>query len=285
MKIILFPCQFGNINQVDEDYQKEYNSAIKNGFEVLLFNFDDFTLTNSKLKLNKNLNLKEKVTILYRGWMLKFKDYERLYNSLLTLNMQLINNPIEYRNCHEFPYSYNNLKDYTPKCIYYKKDEKIDWGFVKKNFSKFLIKDFVKSVKGFDFPIYFDDNYSNEQLDEFVKKFIQIRDNMYTGGIVIKEFMELDKTNDITHEFRGFYLNKQLFILYQNSKNDNDFLPYQLAQQVPLLDSNFYTIDFAILKGDIQIVIETGDGQVSGISNENMIDMFYKNLSMCKEDI
>lgn len=285
MKIILFPCQFGNINQVDEDYQKEYNSAIKNGFETLLFNFDDFTLTNSKLKLNKNLNLKEKVTILYRGWMLKFKDYERLYNSLLTLNMQLINNPIEYRNCHEFPYSYNNLKDYTPKCIYYKKDEKIDWGFVKKNFSKFLIKDFVKSVKGFDFPIYFDNSYSNKQLDEFVKKFIQIRDNMYTGGIVIKEFMELDKTNDITHEFRGFYLNKQLFILYQNSENDNDFLPYQLAQQVPLLDSNFYTIDFAILKDDIQIVIETGDGQVSGISNENMIDMFYKNLSMCKEDI
>lgn len=126
MRIILFPCQFGNINQVDEDYQKEYNSAIKNGFETLLFNFDDFTLTNSKLKLNKILNLEEKVIILYRGWMLKFEDYERLYNSLLTLNLQLINNPIEYRNCHEFPYSYNNLKNYTPKCIYYKKDEKID---------------------------------------------------------------------------------------------------------------------------------------------------------------
>lgn len=285
MRIILFPCQFGNINQVDEDYQKEYNSAIKNGFETLLFNFDDFTLTNSKLKLNKILNLEEKVIILYRGWMLKFEDYERLYNSLLTLNLQLINNPIEYRNCHEFPYSYNNLKNYTPKCIYYKKDEKIDWNFIKENFSKFLIKDFVKSVKGFDFPIYFDNSYSNKQLDEFVKKFIQIRDNMYTGGIVIKEFMEFDKTDDITHEFRGFYLNKQLFILYQNSENDNDFLPYQLAQQVPLLDSNFYTIDFAILKDDIQIVIETGDGQVSGISNENMIDMFYKNLRMCKEDV
>ena len=65
MRIILFPCQFGNINQVDEDYQKEYNSAIKNGFETLLFNFDDFTLTNSKLKLNKILNLEEKVIILY----------------------------------------------------------------------------------------------------------------------------------------------------------------------------------------------------------------------------
>ncbi|GGD89976.1 hypothetical protein GCM10010911_55800 [Paenibacillus nasutitermitis] len=39
---------------------------------------------------------------IYRGWMLKPNDYEKLYYALQQKNAVLINSPTEYRNGHYF---------------------------------------------------------------------------------------------------------------------------------------------------------------------------------------
>ena len=262
-----------------EDYRLEYEEAIKNGFDVLLFNYDDF-LWSKKLKLNKSIEFDCVEKVLYRGWMMKYEDYSALYNSLSKLNLQLINTPDEYRNCHEFYYSYNKIKEHTPRSIFYPQGTSIDWDYIKNSFERFLVKDYVKSVKGFNFPSYFDNSYENSQLDSFIKQFIDIRGDLYTGGIAIKEYVDLDKTDNIPHEFRAFYYNKELLIIYQNSENYDDNLPLDFACNIPILNSNFYTVDFAILENGEIVIIETGDGQVSGISNESKISDFYSCLKI-----
>ena len=45
-----------------------------------------------------------------------------------------------------------------------------------------------------------------------------------------------------------------------------------------MLDSPFFTLDFAQLEGDSWIIIESGDGQVSGITDSSQIELFYKLL-------
>jgi len=51
---------------------------------------------------------------IYRGWMLKPGIYESLYNTLLEKNLQLINSPVEYKNCHYLSESYQFIENFTP---------------------------------------------------------------------------------------------------------------------------------------------------------------------------
>ena len=272
---ILFPCAFNNLLKADDDYEYERKIAEECNHHTLLFNYDDYILMNKKLIVTESFN--KPIKAIYRGWMMKPEIYNKFYNDLLNLNIQLINNPQEYENVHCFNHSYELLKDYTPKSIFFDKDEKIDFNLVKENFSHWIMKDYVKSVKGFDFPTSFNSNISNDELENYVKKFIELRDNLYTGGICLKEYVDL-KWENITHEFRAFYYNGILKVIYHNSENYEDILPIDFATKMPKLNSNFYTIDFALLKNEDIIVIETGDGQVSGIENKESIKTLYEKL-------
>ena len=49
------------------------------------------------------------------------------------------------------------------------------------------------------------------------------------------------------------------------------------------LPSNYYTIDYAQLEDDSWIIIECGDGQVSGLSDSQDYLIYYKNLIQCFE--
>lgn len=56
--------------------------------------------------------------------------------------------------------------------------------------------------------------------------------------------------------------------------------PVELIQKYQFLDSRFYTIDYAELKDGSWIIIETGDGSVSGIPPKQDPEEFY--ISLCR---
>lgn len=171
--------------------------------------------------------------------MLKPEQYTKLYNFLKHKSLKLINSSEEYSFCHEFPNSYSMLKAITPSILTFSMDSSIAWKTVKKEFEKFMMKDFVKSVKGNDFPQYFDSSYSDIQLDEYVKKFIELRGDLYTGGIVLKQYMSLAKTYGNTNEYRAFYLNGNLSgIFYFNAYE------VTLCLGLQCLIGSFYTIKY-----------------------------------------
>lgn len=276
MNTIIFPCLYGNINKVDEGYlESEYKIAEALGFNILLFNYDEFNLSMRKLKLNKEITFQSNAV--YRGWMLSPEKYTQFYTELLEKGITLINDPQEYINCHEFPYSYSLVKQYTPRTWVFK-NGRVDWRPIKQHCGHIFLKDYVKSVKECNFSSCIDCSLPDEELDKYVEEFKRLRGDIFTGGIVIKEFVDLDKTDGITHEFRAYYSNGQLLDIYPNSNNLQDEVPLEFAKSMPALSSSFYTIDFAIDAGGKCIIIETGDGQVSGIENHDYIEKIYNKI-------
>ncbi len=275
---LLFPCDYFDKKQVEDDYKEEYQQGVQQGFHVILFDYDKFLQENT---VNIYHNNDFQGICIYRGWMLKPKHYEILYQFLRNQGLMLINNPTEYENCHLFQNSYPLLTNLTPQTKFYEFPEEIDWDFIKSSFHRFMIKDFVKSVKGHDFPAFFDSSYTNEELHRYIKKFQELRGNLYTGGIVIKEFVEIAVEEGKTNEYRAFYLYDNLISLSKNSNQSqlSPCVPKDFLLSVPKMNSNFYTVDFAQRNNGDWFVIETGDGQVSGLSPNQFAFKFYEEIA------
>lgn len=281
MKItIIYPSDFFDIKKVDPDYLYEYQEAVKfPEIQIVFYNYDDFV---SEAPLRLYPGQLEPGLGIYRGWMLQTEKYRQLYEALLDRGVTLINQPEQYQHAHEFPYAYPVIKDYTPKTIVCPNDQPINWDQVRAELPRFMIKDFVKSVKGTEFPVMFDNTYSNQELDQYVKRFIELRGQLFTGGIVLKEFVDLKSSGGKTNEYRAFYLDGQLLTMSKNSNQNSDVrVPELLLQSLPSLKSRFYTVDFAELADGGWTVIETGDGQVSGLSPGQYVFKFYEQLIKC----
>jgi len=278
MKItILYPSDFFDLKTVDTDYEYEYREAVKfPELQIVFYNYDAFT-SGSKLSLYPAAP--EHGLCICRGWMLQTDKYQELYTALLEIGLTLINSPAEYENCHEFPNSYPLIEEYTPKIRFYNAGDNIDWGEIRSEFDRFMIKDYVKSVKGTDFPVFFDHSYTSEEMNDFVARFIEMRDSLFVKGIVLKEYADLMQNEGITNEYRAFYIDGKLLSLSKNSnQQDGPSVPEQLIRGLPRLQSRFYTVDFAeVMNGD-WIVIETGDGQVSGLSPGQDVYQYYEEL-------
>jgi len=274
---ILYPADFFNIKKADPDYEYEYLEAVKfPEFRTLFYNYDAF-ITGSKLTLYPPVT--EGGLCIYRGWMLQTDTYQELYDSLQKQGLTLINSPIEYESCHEFPNSYPLIKEYTPRMISFHAGQPIDWNAVKAQLGRFMIKDYVKSVKGSDFPVYFDASYSSEEMDGYIARFIEMRGNLFVKGIVLKEFVDLKQYSGTTNEYRAFILNgKQLSLSENSNQPAGTPVPKDLAGCLPQLKSKFYTVDLAELTSGEWTVIETGDGQVSGLSPGQDVQGYYKVL-------
>ena len=268
-KLVLYPSEYGKSRTVDRDYEFEKALTDKFGVYTALLNYDEFTCMGKSPKLTFLTDIPEEpVEGIYRGWMLKPEQYEQLYEVCKLCNIKLINNVEEYKNAHWFHRAYDKISSYTPMIAVFNDKDIIEWSEVRDYFSdKFMIKDYVKSVKGYDYPEWLDFTYTDKQLDEMVARFKELRGDLYSGGIILKEYVNLKKTSGKTHEFRGFYYKGRLVALYHNSDNNEDDLEpvRKFAESVPKLDSHFYTIDFTYRNDDKLIIIECGDGQVSGL--------------------
>ena len=276
MYTILFPSDYFNRNKIDAELEQEYKVAIKAGFNVMLFDYSS-RFESKKLVLNQNVDCD---LVLYRGWMMKPELYCEFENQLLDLGYRLVVNSNAYKKLHEFVNVYRIIRNDTAPMMKFLLYTRIDVEFIKSTFGRFMVKDYVKSVKGSDFPVYFDSSITQSEFDNWMKKFYQYRGNLLTGGICIKKYLNLKKYDCHTNEYRVFYYFNEPMILMKNS-NQSDACckpPVALINKYKMLDSPFFTLDFAQLEGDSWIIIESGDGQVSGITDSSQIELFYKIL-------
>lgn len=276
MYTILFPSDYFNRNKIDAELEQEYKAAIKAGFNVMLFDYSSW-FESRKLVLNQDSNSD---LILYRGWMMKPELYCEFENQLLNLGYHLVVNSNAYKRLHEFVHVYPIIRGDTAPIMKFPLHTRIDVKFLQDTFGRFMVKDYVKSVKGSDFPIYFDSTITQSEFDAWMEKFYQYRGNLLTGGICIKKYLDLKKYDGYTNEYRVFYYFNVPMILMKNS-NQSDACckpPIELINKYKILDSPFFTLDFAQLEDNSWIIIESGDGQVSGITDSSQTEMFYKML-------
>ena len=271
---ILFPSAILNKDIVDGSLKSEYEAAVATGFDVAIFDNGEW-FDNDRLILQNKYSEMRKV--IYCGFMMPDDKYKIFYEELKKNNIELINDYNEYRFMHIFPKAYEFIKDDTAKILTFPLHEKIDVNEIKKHFKKFMVKDFVKSVKGTDFPKYFDENIDQEEFDKWMEKFYCYRGKLLTGGICIKEYLELKRYDGKVNEFRVFYANGEVVSVSRNSGQPNysNTVPSVKIDKYRHLNSNYYTVDYAELIDGRFVVIEVGDGQVSGLSdNQDYVNYF-----------
>lgn len=274
---VLFPSSMENPKLVDENCQLEFEKVKTNSeLEPILFDY-------SKWFLSKRIKLNQKVSndkIIYRGWIFKPDEYKKFYDLLSAKELKLITKPNQYKLMHEFPLIYPQLKEDTPPIETFNFNQKIDIKKILLKFPRFLVKDYVKSVKYTAFPKYFDKDISQAEFNNWMKVFYKYRSNLLTGGICIKKYVNLKKYKGSTNEGRVFYFKNKALAIIKNSDQEisSPPPPQELITKYSRLDSPFYTIDYGKLEDNSWTIIETGDGGVSGLPDNTDIGLFYREI-------
>lgn len=286
-------------NKVDEDFEDQFISAKENGFETLLFNFEDLTSSDRVSFATRRIKQSEELAnIIYRGWMLTPKQYSILYDDLLSKNLKLINTVEQYQNCHYLPDSLRFIVNRTPKTVYEKfdKENSVDVLIDKsKVFGQkaVILKDYVKSEKhDWETACFVADASNIVNLKQTIHKLVELRGKHLNEGIVVREFIELNDLTihsksgmPLTEEYRLFFCNNKLVGIYDYweegeyklSKPDTTEFE-DIAKHV---ESNFFSMDIAQQKNGALIIIELGDGQVAGLPEKIDSYEFYKQLQFC----
>ena len=291
MKIIFCDSVIDN-KVVEPDYQTEFYSAEKNGFETEVFSFEELTHgnINSALKFIKSSDKKE--LGIYRGWMMKPKVYERFFDGLLKKNIQLINNPTEYEHCHYLPNSYDKIEGKTPKSYWTKDLSQANFIELSNKFSHspIIIKDFVKSEKhNWDEACYIPNAADKNKVIQTVNRFLELRGDYLNEGIVFREFVELEFLTEhskskmpLTKEFRIVFFNKkavQIFNYWDEGSYDSEKPDIGFFQNIAQgIESNFFTMDVAKMKNGGWVIMELGDGQVAGLPDNANKNDYYREL-------
>ena len=281
--IILFPSSFFSVSKVDEDLQQEYDAVMETGlFKVVLFGYEKW-FNEDKLVL-KDAPEEEHLAV-YRGWMMKPDQYEQFYDALLENNIELITKPEQYKQMHIFPNIYESVKEDTAKMEIYPLHSQINVEALRKSFDRFMVKDYVKSVKGTEFPKFFDKNITQTEFDNWMEVFYKYRGDLLTGGICIKEFFDLKRYGEHTNEYRVFYINHEIATISRNSMQENytPEPPKDLVEKYKNLNSPYYTIDYAELEDGTWRIVEAGDGEVSGLSEGQDYNSYFRALFKCFE--
>ena len=277
-KTILFPSSFLDRKKIDEDMMEEYNAVLQTGlFDTIIFGYDEW-FNNQTLKITNVPE--EKVSAVYRGWMMKPEQYTAFYNSLMERNIELVTTPEMYSQMHIFPNIYPEIRQDTARIMTFPLHRSICVEDVKHSFRRFMVKDYVKSVKGTEFPTYFDCSITQEEFDRWMEVFYKYRADLLTGGICIKEFLDLKKYGDKTNEYRVFYVNHEVVSICRNSLQGNFTAepPSQMIEKYRNLGSAFYTLDYAELEDGSWKIVEAGDGSVSGLSDGQDFQAFFRSL-------
>jgi hypothetical protein len=276
---LLYPSYFGEKGKVDEFYEDEFNAASSlPEFRTAFYDHDRLVDEPSFVpKFHPSI---EPGLCVGRMWMMKPEEYKRFADSVEAVGGKLINSFDEYCFTHMFPNVYPLLEGYTPRILVFKDGEPVSAPEANERFKRFIIKDFVKSVKGHDFPAFVDTPISQAELDKLIERFIDLRQPLFTGGIVFKEFVNLKRYEGKTNECRAFYMYGKVLSVSKNSGQPESapLVPMDLAKRFANIPSSYYTIDFGELDDGTFTILETGDGQVSGLPSSLSVPEYYGNM-------
>lgn len=277
---------------VEPDYEKEWKSAIKAGFNTSLISYEELTEGNISRALRFIKPLENLEKAIYRGWMLTPKQYEALYQGLLDKNVKLTNTPSEYSHCHYLPNSYSRIESITPKSNWTTNLNEKSILELTNEFggNSIIVKDFVKSEKhNWDDACFIPNASDKSKVKSVVDRFIELRGDSINEGIVFRQFEELEFLTQhsksgmpLTKEFRIFFHNNEVVKVfdYWDEGEYGETKPElnKFKDIAKNIDSNFFTMDVAKKKNGDWIIMELGDGQVSGLPDNANTDSFYLKL-------
>ncbi|MGN1402754.1 MAG: ATP-grasp domain-containing protein [Ruminococcus sp.] len=270
----------------DFDYAGEYKQVQHSAFPQVLFDFDSFVSGNTAVLPDTE----QDKCMIYRGWMMKPETYCQFYHALAEKQCFLINTPEQYCFCHTLPGWYDTLSDITPKSRW---TEDLSDHAIRKQLQAFgnapvIIKDYVKSRKHEWKEACFIPNAADtKQAMQVIHTFMERQGENLVGGLVIREYLNLNKVGvhpksgmPVSEEYRAFFLNGTCICIidyWNGTETISEEINAFVNKIAPKVKSNFFTVDVARTTDNKLVIMEIGDGQVSGLQNFSE-DIFYQKL-------
>ena len=274
--IALFPSDYFDGKIADPMLQEEYNACRETGlYETVLFHYEKWFSDN---RLSLSFAPEAETQAIYRGWMMQPAQYSAFYDQLRKKNIRLITSPEQYALMHLFPNVYPVFGEDTPEIMTFPTGTAVDLSAIRRKFDRFMVKDYVKSVKGTDFPVYFSSDVDEAVFADRMKQFYDYRGNLFTGGICIKKYVDLKRYGGHPNEYRVFYAGGEIVSVCRNSGQAalTPDPPRRMIEKYRTLGSPFYTVDYAELANGDWKVLEAGDGSVSGLSDGQDAAAFFR---------
>lgn len=272
--------------RADEDFEAEYRAAGLN-HACALFSYED--LSDGKLSL-----FGEKISglTIYRGWMMRPEMYRDFYTRLEALGIILINTPEEYERYHLLPGWYGEFAAETAEMAWTSGNSIDDVMQLAKKLDdgSYIVKDYVKSRKHEWYDACFIGNIRDEAaVKKVAGNFIERQGEDLVGGVVLRRFEALEKAGfheqsgmPLSEEYRVFiYAGKVLTIdSYWGKDTGVSFTEAESAwieSVATRVKSSFVTVDLARKQDGSLIIMEFGDGQVSGLQQLSA-EKFYRSF-------
>jgi hypothetical protein len=286
---LLFPCHPLRPRLPDPDYEPEVSAARQVGFECEFYNLEllrDGDAANACAVVSPPEPADPRV--LHRGWMMSDVLYAQLHSELSGKGYAPIISPEQYAEAHYLPNAYPHIIGLTPDSTWIMGSNLDEAWALYQPFSDApaLVKDFVKSAKHrWNEACFIPAHTTRERFEEIIRAFLQARGNQFDKGIVLRRYHELVtlerdiRGQPVHEEYRMFFWNGELLVATPAVRGNGLFDDMETwAAVARRFQSRFISMDVARQEDGTWIIIEVGDGGVSGLPFSIEPERFYTEL-------
>jgi len=206
----------------------------------------------------------------YRGWMMTTTQYDGFAKALADRGVTLRTNADEYRAAHELPGWYHELRPATPESVWTEGPDLQALGALANQFGggpavlrDFVLRDFEgHATHHWDEAAYIPDVADAAAVRRVAERFLELRDDSFAGGFVLRRFEEFTGP-----EARTWWVGGRCALITPHPDTPDE-LPegLDLVEVEPLvatLHLPFVAVDLVRRTDGALRIVELGDAQVS----------------------
>jgi hypothetical protein len=262
----------------EPDFSSEVRAAKEAGFRTLFVDHDELDRYMRAGAALRKARIDESGSAIYRGWMLRARAYETFHDALLEKGVRLLTSPASYTACHHAPDSHALLKAWMPRVGWVPETNIEDPSSIRSALAPFgssavILKDWVKSQAAgyWREACFIPDASDDTEVNRIISRFRALQGDSLVGGLVFKTYLELEPKGFAAHEHRAFIVGGRIIGCWPRSEAAKVLGPppadllEAVAAAVP---SPFASADFGVDQAGRWWLLEVGDGQVSGLPDE-----------------
>jgi len=203
----------------------------------------------------------------YRGWMLRSEHYAGLVEALARRGVAVRTDAERYRRAHELPGWYEALAGVTPESVWTVGAERAEFDAARSALGAgaAVLRDYTKSMKHhWHEAALLPDLADAEASWAVASRFLELRDDEFTGGFVLRRFERFTSA-----EVRTWWVDGRCVLVGPHPDTPHDVVgDPDLTAVAPLvagLGLPFVTVDLVERSDGVWRVVELGDGQVSDL--------------------
>lgn len=272
----------------DTDWRREADAVERGGGHFALVHWEPLVEEQDAERAIASVPAAPAETVgVYRGWMLRGKAYRRLHEALVGKRVRLINSPQQYRNAQHLPHSYPALEGLTPRSRWLHKSV-LDIDAAVELAASFgsvpaIVRDYARSRKHeWEEACFIPRADDHAHARRVIRNFVERQGPDIVGGIVVREFVELESLGDhprsgmpLSLEFRTFWLRGEPILvapLWSNVAYPPDVAPPldRFRAAVDRIDCEFFAMDVARARDGTWLAVDLGDAQMAVVPDAHI---------------